>query len=238
MHDIVLEEEKSDNEQDPEDSNSSEEDELLKSMTGSSIQQDETVPITQIKKKSKKPWKWFSNLINAKSGLKNASLVSQEPIFPNQPLIEYNEIDFPPDPDEFILSGVARLPIRVEKEIYKMSHAKIVESGRSLCDQVLISNFMAYILSVNGEMTLDRIPHKKRNARKRKSSSLKVKEVEEDNALDGLGGLLDSVQFGELNQGNEWEKLDSFSGQIVDDQFSLMFSQELDDDMPLGLRYK
>ncbi|KAJ3069462.1 hypothetical protein HK102_006922, partial [Quaeritorhiza haematococci] len=76
---------------------------------------------------------------------------------PNGPLSEWDlQNIYPADKAEIHLNGFARYPLHVEKTIYRMSHGKLAQHRRPLCQQVLISNLMLYILSVHADVTLNR----------------------------------------------------------------------------------
>jgi hypothetical protein len=48
----------------------------------------------------------------------------------------------------------ARLKLNEEKHIYQLAHIKLSQVSRPLRHQVLISNFMMYILSVHSDVTI------------------------------------------------------------------------------------
>ncbi|CAI5028214.1 CGH_1_HP_G0099510.mRNA.1.CDS.1 [Saccharomyces cerevisiae] len=55
-----------------------------------------------------------------------------------------------------------RLPINVERAIYRLSHLKLSNSKRGLREQVLLSNFMyAYLNLVNHTLYMEQVAHDK-----------------------------------------------------------------------------
>src|SRR5205823_6093726 len=100
--------------------------------------------------KGKKPWSnFFQNL-----GL----------IFPKKQKDE-KEV-WNPYPSDGILPS--RLEEDIETAIYSMSHVKLAQTGRPLLEQVQISNFMMYILSVHSSVTIrGRGPQRRRHKKKR-----------------------------------------------------------------------
>jgi hypothetical protein len=92
----------------------------------------------------------------------------------------------------------SRLDLEREKQIYRLSHVKLADSTRPLHQQVGISNFMLYILSVHSDVTIKGRGPKGRRGRRRKairqpepsSSSSEEEEEEDDDDEDIPLGML------------------------------------------------
>ncbi|GMM28372.1 Zds1 protein [Martiniozyma asiatica (nom. inval.)] len=97
------------------------------------------------------------NMLLLKQTLKEA-IESQRNFKPNQPL-EMKDSAFgfplPPVSQSTLVMLDYRLPVHVERAIYRLSHLKLADSKRPLGQQVLLSNFMyAYLNLVNHTLWL------------------------------------------------------------------------------------
>lgn len=137
------------------------------------------------KSKSKIP-KWFTNIFKLSpskpekpppSEVYNPSTLlkmseNSEPEVKRAPImsVEKNEVDKTAYPKDNNLHQPNRLSPEMEKRIYQASHQKLSQFDRPLEHQVVISNFMMYILSVHSDVTLrGRGPRKRRQPGMRKS---------------------------------------------------------------------
>ncbi|KAJ3301500.1 hypothetical protein HDV03_000715 [Kappamyces sp. JEL0829] len=163
-----------------------------------------TPPFNQGKdaaKKEKKGWLGlFSNLLNPKK--KNDSDWNPYP---------QNQLDLPP----------SRLAEEQETIIYSMSHGKLADIGRPLFQQVLISNFMMYILSVHASVTIQgRGPQRKRRRKKRRPRPFApvvapgvgldpLEKTPDSDAASKPAGKKSSSSDEETPSADEWESDDS-----------------------------
>ena len=116
-------------------------------------------------KKNSRGWSWFVGLFEPKRQpqeiIKPAVLPTLPPIKDWTGFEDDDEVDalFPSEEAHcFIENGQPRYPLHVEKNLYRLSHTKLSQSHsrRTLHEQVMISNLMLYIISVNDNVTLNR----------------------------------------------------------------------------------
>ncbi|KAI9099509.1 hypothetical protein DFS34DRAFT_649225 [Phlyctochytrium arcticum] len=146
-------------------------------------------PVTTKSKKKKdgKSWNWLSGILGGhkknggSSNDGNATKAKRSRPSQDQRSVhaaqhhpddavhdDYNDA-YPVDGDD----NQPRLPLEVEKQIYRASHMKLAQHRRALLQQVLISNLMLYILSVHADVTFNRVnPRAKRGRRGRKRGSI------------------------------------------------------------------
>jgi Activator of mitotic machinery Cdc14 phosphatase activation C-term len=77
------------------------------------------------------------------------------------------------------LSLPGRLEPDIEKRMYALAHVKLSKKGRELRQQVLISNFMVYVISVHADVTIrGRGPRRRRRRPSRNVRHVRPVEVE------------------------------------------------------------
>lgn len=132
----------------------------------------------------KKGWSWFVGLFDSNSSKtegdeafqqlsvnatttsaaaacaasSSTSLTKSASLSDGRPISSYDDdfeegMAYPPDTLEV---GPGRLPLNLEKAVYKASHEKLAQIRRPLHHQVMISNLMLYIISVHADVTLNR----------------------------------------------------------------------------------
>jgi hypothetical protein len=103
------------------------------------------------KKPVKQGWSWMSKFKLFPKKEKTTPEDEEKFVYP--------QIEYPPN----------RLSPEQEKAVYELSHTKLAQVGRSLLQQVQISNLMLYILSVHSAVTIrGRGPQRKRRKGKRR----------------------------------------------------------------------
>ncbi|KAG0741749.1 hypothetical protein G6F60_004884 [Rhizopus arrhizus] len=123
----------------------------------------------------------LSSLFSRKSKTNNSTNNNNQ-LLQHQNIIE--EKDGPSVPKDFQLNRMymTRLPLHVERAIYKLSHVKLANPRRPLKEQVLISNLMFWYLSVISTTEQKPIQSLKLMGKKKRQSKKRVKSSTKGNA--------------------------------------------------------
>ncbi|KAI7889546.1 uncharacterized protein EV154DRAFT_603889 [Mucor mucedo] len=148
-----------------------------------------------------------------------------------------------------------RLPIHTERAIYRLSHMKLTNPRRPLCDQVTISNLMFWYLSIISQQNHETTPpslsidsivltkkachiqihHSRRQSKKRSSSNKRIRnhQIGPDHSPGGgTGNAMDALQKQRhLYRNTQLRTSNSSSDDEEDDEDSFSEEEEEEEDL-------